>query len=39
MKKLATLFSDSYAELKQVKTITTMAMFAAISVILGYFTI
>lgn len=39
MKKLATLFSDSYDELKQVKTITTMAMFAAISVVLGYFTL
>lgn len=39
MKKLATLFSDSYAELKQVRTLTTMAMFAAISVVLGYFTI
>lgn len=39
MKKLATLFSDSYAELKQVRTLTTMAMFAAVSVVLGYFTI
>lgn len=39
MKKLATLFSDSYKELKQVRTITTTAMFAAISVVLGYFTI
>ena len=39
MKKLATLFSDSYAELKQVRTITTTAMFGAISVVLGYFTI
>lgn len=39
MKKLATLFLDSYDELKQVKTITTAAMFAAISVVLGYFTI
>lgn len=39
MKKLATLFSDSYAELKKVNTLTTMAMFAAISVVLGYFTI
>lgn len=39
MKKLATLFKDSYDELKQVKTITTMAMFAAIVVVLGYFTI
>lgn len=39
MKKLATLFSDSYAELKQVNTITIMAMFAAISIVLGYFTV
>lgn len=39
MKKLATLFSESYAELKQVRTITTMAMFAAISIVLGYFTV
>lgn len=39
MKKLATLFSESYAELKQVRTVTTAAMFAAVSVVLGYFTI
>lgn len=39
MKKLATLFSESYAELRKVRTITTAAMFAAISVVLGYFTI
>lgn len=39
MKKLATLFSDSYAELKQVRTITTMAMFAAISIVIGAFTV
>ena len=39
MKKLATLFSDSYAELKQVRTLTIMAMFGAISIVLGYFTI
>lgn len=39
MKKLATLFSDSYSEFKQVRTTTTMAMFAAISIILGYFTL
>lgn len=39
MKKLATLFSDSYAELKQVRTLTTMAMFAAMSIVLGYFTV
>lgn len=39
MKKLATLFSDSYSELKHVRTLTTMAMFAAISIVLGYLTI
>ena len=39
MKKLATLFSDSYAELNQVRTITATAMFAAVSVVLGYFTL
>ena len=39
MKKLATLFQDSYNELKSVRTITTMAMFAAIGVILGSLTI
>lgn len=39
MKKLATLFTDSYHEFKQVRTITTTAMFAAISVVLGYFTL
>lgn len=39
MKKLATLFTDSYREFKHVRTITTMAMFAAISVVLGYFTL
>ena len=37
--KLATLFRDSYAELKHVRTITTAAMFAASSVVLGMFTI
>ncbi len=37
--KLATLFRDSYAELKHVRTITTAAMFAAASVVLGMFTI
>lgn len=39
MKKLATLFTDSYREIKQVRTVTTAAMFGAISVVLGYFTI
>lgn len=39
MKKLVTCFSESYQELRQVSTITTAAMFGAISVVLGYFTI
>lgn len=39
MKKLATLFTDSYHEFRQVRTITTAAMFGAISVVLGYFTL
>lgn len=39
MKKLATLFTDSYHEFRQVRTVTTAAMFGAVSVVLGYFTI
>ena len=39
MRKFAALFTDSYKELKSVRTITLMAMFAAIAVILGYFSI
>ena len=39
MKKLATLFTNSYHEFRHVRTITTAAMFGAISVVLGYFTI
>ena len=39
MRKFAALFTDSYNELKNVRTITTAAMFAAISIVLGYFTI
>ncbi|MGN0159708.1 MAG: folate family ECF transporter S component [Brotaphodocola sp.] len=39
MTKLATLFTDSYREFRYVKTITTAAMFGAISVVLGYFSI
>lgn len=39
MKKFAALFTDSYRELKSVKTITTAAMFAAVAVILGMFSI
>lgn len=39
MKRLATLFADSYHEFKHVRTTTTCAMFMAIAVVLGYFTI
>lgn len=35
MKKLATLFRDSYQELKKVSNICAMAMFAAVAVVLG----
>lgn len=39
MRKYVTLFNDSCRELKSVRTITTMAMLAAIAVILGMFSI
>lgn len=39
MKKFTALFMDSLEELKHVNTVTVMAMFAAISVVLGYFTL
>ena len=39
MKKFVTLFTDSYKELKSVRTITTAAMLAAIAIILGMFSI
>ena len=39
MRKFVTLFTDSCKELKSVRTITTMAMLAAIAVILGMFSI
>ena len=39
MKKFVTLFTDSYREFKSVRTITTMAMLAALAVILGMFSI
>ena len=39
MKKVTTLFLDSYHEFKKVRTITTASMFAAIGVILGAYTI
>lgn len=39
MKKLATLFADSMQELKSVRTVTVCAMFAAISVVLGAYTL
>ena len=37
--KFVTLFTDSYKELKSVRTITTAAMLAAIAIILGMFSI
>lgn len=39
MKKFVTLFTASYRELKSVRTITVAAMFAAIAIILGMFSI
>lgn len=39
MKKLVTVYRSSWQELKQVRTITTAAMFMAVSIVLGYFTI
>lgn len=39
MKKLVSIYRDSCSELKNVRTLTTAAMFMAISVVLGYFTI
>ena len=39
MKKLATLFSDSYKEFRQVRTIATLGMFGATSVVLGSMTL
>ncbi len=39
MKKFLTLFSDSYHEFRHVSTITTCAMFGAMSVVLSYYSI
>ena len=39
MKKFAAIYRDSYRELKNVRTITTVAMFMAISMVLRYFTL
>lgn len=39
MKKLSEVFSESWKETRHVRTLTTAAMFMAISVVLGYFTI
>lgn len=39
MKKLLALISESYREFKHVRTITTCAMFGAMSVVLGYYSI
>ena len=39
MRKLATLFTDSYHEFKYVRTITLTGMLGAVSVVLGYLTL
>ena len=39
MKKLATLFQDSYPELFRARTLTLCAMFGALSIVLDQFTI
>ena len=39
MKTFLNKFVDSYQAMKEVRTITTCAMFGALSIILGYFTI
>ena len=39
MKKFAAIYRDSYRELKNIRSVTAAAMFMAISVVLGYFTI
>lgn len=39
MKNLLSLISDSYHEFRKVTTITTCAMFGAMSVVLGYYSI
>lgn len=39
MRKLATLFTDSYNEFRHVRTLTVAGMFGAISVVLQVFTI
>lgn len=39
MRKIVTLFTDSYRELRVVRTVTVSAMLAAIAVILGMFSV
>ena len=39
MKKLATLFTDSYREFKSVRTLALTGMLGAVSVVLGYLTL
>ncbi|MCI8390536.1 MAG: folate family ECF transporter S component [Roseburia sp.] len=39
MKKFVALFTASFQELRQVRTVTVMAMFAAIAVVLGMFSV
>lgn len=39
MKKFAAIYRESYRELKNIRAVTAAAMFMAVSVVLGYFTI
>lgn len=39
MKKLAEVYAQSWKEVRHVRSLTTAAMFMAVSVVLGYFTI
>ena len=39
MRKFLSLFTDSYREFRHVNTITTCAVFGAMSVLLGYYSI
>lgn len=39
MKKIAALFTDSFHEFQKIRTLTTAALFAGISIILGYLTL
>lgn len=39
MKKLATLYTQSFQEVRQVRTVAACAMLAAVAIVLGYFSI